>query len=67
MGLGFKARQEEQCVYLVLDSEALYDAVRDTVADLGLPLVRVQQERRRLEDIFREPDQVPPPATGGVQ
>ena len=54
-------------MYLVLDSEALYDAVRDTVADLGLPLVRVQQERRRLEDIFREPDQVPPPATGGVQ
>jgi ABC-2 type transport system ATP-binding protein len=66
-GRGFKARQEEQCVLLVLESEALYDAVRDTVADLGLPLVRVQQERRRLEDIFREPEQGPAPAAGGVQ
>jgi ABC-2 type transport system ATP-binding protein len=60
---GFKATQEEQCVLLALEDEALYDAVRDTVADLGLPLVRVQQERRRLEDIFREA----PPVAGGVQ
>ena len=66
-GRGFKARQEEQCVLLVLESEALYDAVRDTVADLGLPLVRVQQERRRIEDIFRAPEQGPAPAAGGVQ
>ena len=43
--------------------ESLYDAVRDTVADLGLPLVRIQQERRRLEDIFREAA----PSARGVQ
>jgi ABC-2 type transport system ATP-binding protein len=55
-GLGFKARQEEACVLLALVDESEYDAVRDTVADLGLALVRVQQERRRLEDIFREPE-----------
>jgi ABC-2 type transport system ATP-binding protein len=59
-GHGFKARQEEQCVLLALEDESLYDAVRDSVADLDLPLVRIQQERRRLEDLFRDV-----PAVGG--
>jgi len=54
-GRGFKARQDADCVLLALESDGVYDAVRDVVADLGLPLVRMQQERRRLEDIFREP------------
>ena len=62
VGRGFKARPEGECVLLALENESLYDAIRDTVADLGLSLVRIQQERRRLEDIFREPAQV-----GGVQ
>jgi ABC-2 type transport system ATP-binding protein len=65
VGRGFKAKQDEACVLLVLEDERLYDAVRDTVADLGLPLVRIQQERRRLEDIFREPE--PSAASGGIQ
>jgi ABC-2 type transport system ATP-binding protein len=52
---GVKARQEEACVFLALEDESLYDTVRDAVADLGLPLVRIRQERGRLEDIFREP------------
>jgi hypothetical protein len=38
-----------------MENEAIYDAIRDTVADLALPLVRIQQERRRLEDLFRDP------------
>jgi ABC-2 type transport system ATP-binding protein len=54
-GKGFKARQEGDCVLLALESDDLYDAIRDSVADLSLALVRVRQERRRLEDIFREP------------
>jgi ABC-2 type transport system ATP-binding protein len=62
VGRGFTARQEGECVLLALEDERLYDAIRDTVADLGLPLVRIQQERGRLEDIFREPAPV-----GGVQ
>jgi ABC-2 type transport system ATP-binding protein len=57
-GRGFKTRAEESCVLVALEDEALYDAVRDTVADLELPLVRIEQERRRLEDLFREPAQV---------
>jgi ABC-2 type transport system ATP-binding protein len=31
----------------------VYDAVRDAVADLGLPLVRLEQRRHSLEDLFR--------------
>ena len=31
-----------------------YDLVRDAVADLGLPLVRIEQRRQSLEDLFRD-------------
>jgi ABC-2 type transport system ATP-binding protein len=51
---GFKTRAEEACVLVALEDETLYDAVRDTVADLELPLIRMEQERRRLEDLFRD-------------
>ena len=47
---------------LALEDDGAYDAIRGTVADLGLPLIRIQQERGRLEDIFRDPS----PA-GGAQ
>jgi len=52
------------CVLLELTNDGVYDVVRDTVADLGLPLVRIQQERRRLEDIFRAP--VPDPSAAAA-
>ena len=31
-----------------------YDIVRDSIADLGLPLVRLEQRRQSLEDLFRD-------------
>lgn len=31
-----------------------YDAVRDATADLGLCLIRLEQRRGRIEDVFRE-------------
>ncbi len=34
-------------------SDASFDAVRDAVADLELPLVRLEQGRHRIEDVFR--------------
>ena len=37
-----------------LASDATYDAVRDAVADLGLPLSRMEQRRHRIEELFRE-------------
>jgi ABC-2 type transport system ATP-binding protein len=54
-GHGFKARTDGDCVLVAMENEAIYDAIRDAVADLALPLVRIQQERRRLEDLFRDP------------
>jgi ABC-2 type transport system ATP-binding protein len=44
-------------VLVALDGERTYDLVRDAVADLGLPLVRIEQRRHSLEDLFR--DEVP--------
>jgi ABC-2 type transport system ATP-binding protein len=51
---GARAQQDGTRVLVAIDSDALYDAVRDTVADLAMPLVRIQQERGRLEDLFRD-------------
>ena len=36
------------------------DIVRDTIAGLGVPLVRLEQRRQSLEDLFR--DELPSPA-----
>jgi len=51
---GARARADGSHVLLALDSDRLYDDVRDAVADMGLALVRVEQERGRLEDLFRD-------------
>ncbi len=45
---------------LHVTEDAQYDIVRDAVAELGLPLVRMEQRRQSLEDLFR--DDVPAPA-----
>jgi len=37
-----------------LAGEETYDVVRDSVADLGLPLSRMEQRRHRIEELFRE-------------
>jgi ABC-2 type transport system ATP-binding protein len=54
---GARAREDGRRVLVAIESEALYDTVRDAVADLALPLVRMQQERGRLEDLFRDAPQ----------
>jgi len=51
---GVRARLDGSRVLVAIESETLYDTVRDAVADLSLPLVRMQQERGRLEDLFRD-------------
>ena len=48
---------------VALDSDAIYDSIRDAAADLEVPVVRIQQERGRLEDLFRDAA----PAAGSVQ
>jgi ABC-2 type transport system ATP-binding protein len=36
-----------------IDGQQPYDAVRDEVANLGIGLIRMEQRRHRLEDLFR--------------
>jgi ABC-2 type transport system ATP-binding protein len=58
-----KARVEGDCVLVAIEGDSVYDLIRDAVADLGLPLVRIEQERGRLEDLFKDPA----PARGKAQ
>ena len=43
-----------RAVLVAISDGRPYDLVRDAVADLGLPLVRIEQRRHRLEDLFRD-------------
>jgi ABC-2 type transport system ATP-binding protein len=43
-------------VRIALGDVAPYDLIRDAVADLGLPLVRIERRRHSLEDLFRDQD-----------
>jgi ABC-2 type transport system ATP-binding protein len=52
---GLQARRSGRRGLLVpIDGEKTYDAVRDAVADLGLPLNRLEQQRGRVEELFRD-------------
>jgi ABC-2 type transport system ATP-binding protein len=48
------AEPADRTVRIALDGGAPFDVVRDTVADLGLPLVRMERGRHSLEDLFRD-------------
>ena len=37
-----------------LDGDDTYDVVRDAVADLALPLCRLEQRRHQVEELFRD-------------
>jgi len=51
---GFSVAVDGRSLSIVLDGAAPYDAVRDDVVDLGLGLIRMEQRRHQLEDIFRD-------------
>ena len=64
---GLSTIVDGRAVLIALDGDRAYDLVRDTVADLGLPLIRIEQRRHRLEDLFRDAPEdgaaaLPPPA-----
>jgi len=57
---GLEVVEDGRLVLVALDGERTYDLVRDAVVDLGLPLIRVEQRRHSLEDLFRdEPPEAP--------
>ena len=50
---GLDATVDGRTVLIELVDERPWDLVRDTVAHLDLPLVRIEQRRRGLEELFR--------------
>ena len=50
---GLAATVDGRTVLIELVDDRPWDLVRDAVADLGLPLVRIEQRRRGLEELFR--------------
>jgi ABC-2 type transport system ATP-binding protein len=50
---GMAPRPFERAVLVRLASDQTYDTVRDVVADLGLPLNRMEQRRHHVEELFR--------------
>jgi ABC-2 type transport system ATP-binding protein len=57
---GLVVREEGRLVLVGLEDERPYDFIRDSIVDLGLGLIRMEQRRRGLEDIFSDPE------TGGA-
>jgi ABC-2 type transport system ATP-binding protein len=51
--LGIEARRDHRLLLVELGDDGTYDAIRDAVAELGLALVRLEQRRHTIEDIFR--------------
>ena len=52
-GRGFEARGEGFLAHVGLNGADPYDAIRDCVVELEMGLVRMEQRRQSLEDIFR--------------
>ncbi len=53
LAAGLDAVADGRTVLIKIEDERPLDLVRDAVADLGLPLVRIEQRRRGLEELFR--------------
>jgi ABC-2 type transport system ATP-binding protein len=51
---GVANRVDGREVFVALVDDAAYDLVRDAIAELGVGLVRIEPERRSLEDLFRD-------------
>jgi ABC-2 type transport system ATP-binding protein len=62
-GSGLEAIADGRFVLIAIADDRPYDIVRDAIADLGLPLVRIEQRRHKLEDLFRD-EPVDPVAAG---
>jgi ABC-2 type transport system ATP-binding protein len=47
-------RHEDRALVVQADSEAVYDTIRDVVAELDLSLHRVERQRHQVADLFRD-------------
>jgi ABC-2 type transport system ATP-binding protein len=51
-GSGLRVHPDGRLRLIEIADETTYDVVRDSVADLGLPLVRMENRRHRIEEVF---------------
>jgi ABC-2 type transport system ATP-binding protein len=51
---GLAPRTYQRTLLVPIGGDGTYDAVRDSVADLGLPLSRLEQRRHHVEELFRD-------------
>jgi ABC-2 type transport system ATP-binding protein len=56
----------ERGLLVELAGDATYDTIRDAVADLGLPLTRLEQRRHRIEELFSDTAAQPVEGAGHV-
>ena len=52
---GIRCRDDGRTLLVDVRDDATYDAIRDAIADLGLGLIRMEQGRHHIEDLFRAP------------
>ena len=53
-GAGLRVRPEGRGLAVAADGDEVYDVVRDVTVDLGLGLVRLEQGRHRIEEVFAD-------------
>jgi ABC-2 type transport system ATP-binding protein len=51
---GYGVQVDGRTLHVQIDNDRVYDVIRDAAVELGLGLVRLQQQHRRLEEIFGE-------------
>jgi ABC-2 type transport system ATP-binding protein len=56
---GLQPRTYQRSLLVPIGGDGTYDTVRDSVADLGLPLSRMEQRRHQVEELFRDADTTP--------
>jgi ABC-2 type transport system ATP-binding protein len=61
---GLQPAVDGRTVVVPISDDRPYDVVRDALAELGLPLVRLEQRRKGLEELFS--DAVEPPVETGT-
>ncbi len=54
---GLRARPDGNFVHIAIDGDPPFDLVVDSLVELDLPLIMLEQGRHRLEDLFRESDE----------
>jgi ABC-2 type transport system ATP-binding protein len=53
-GLDTTTQQDQRVLLVPLQNDDTFDMVRDAVADLALPLCRLEQRRHQVEELFRD-------------